>query len=357
MGPFRIFNGEVNNKATNAFGGVSSGIRDWDDVKYPHMLEINENLFEEYWSKNEIRLGDDLVQYKELTDKERYVYNVITGYLTALDSFATDFNFALGFVCTDSSIRSNIALINSFEVLHNTSYQYLTSTMLNIEQKKEAFNAPKNIPLLVERNNLVIEKIQKMTDMIFDYGSNKKELDDNLLEAIYEGILANLVLEGIYFTGAFVYFHSLARDNRMIGSNNMINLIKEDETQHSVFFGDLMKILMLENPHLNTQERHDKAVAYIKQCVEKEKEWAKFLFDGIETISLKEYNDYIEYLTNVVCRNSGIQEVYPENTEIKSKWILTYGSKKGDKNIATRQDFFQTNVIGYQHEDGDGFDL
>ena len=75
MGPFRIFNGEVNNKATNAFGGVSSGIRDWDDVKYPHMLEINENLFEEYWSKNEIRLGDDLVQYKELTDKERYVYN------------------------------------------------------------------------------------------------------------------------------------------------------------------------------------------------------------------------------------------------------------------------------------------
>lgn len=357
MGPFRIFNGEVNNKATKTFGGVSSGIRDWDDIKYPHMLEINENLFEEYWSKNEIRLGDDLVQYKDLTEKERYVYNVITGYLTALDSFATDFNFALGFVCTDSSIRSNIALINSFEVLHNTSYQYLTSTMLNIEQKKEAFNAPKNIPLLIERNNLVIEKIQKMTDMIFDYGSKRKELDDQLLEAIYEGILANLVLEGIYFTGAFVYFHSLARDNRMIGSNNMINLIKEDETQHSVFFGDLMKILMLENPSLNTQERHDKALEYIKICVEKEKEWAKFLFEEIETISIGEYNDYIEYLTNVVCRNAGIQEVYPENTEIKSKWILTYGSKKGDKNLATRQDFFQTNVIGYQHEDGDGFDL
>jgi Ribonucleotide reductase, beta subunit len=363
MGPFRIFNGEINNKATKAFGGESSGIRDWDDIKYPHMLEYNENMFEEYWSKNEIRLGEDLVQYKELTDKERFVYNVITGYLTALDSFATDFNFALGFICTDSSIRSNIALINSFEILHNTSYQYLTSTMLNFEQKREAFNAPKNIPLLVERNNMVIEKIQKMTDTIFYYVSNKKEFDDELAQIIFEGILANLVLEGIFFTGAFVYFHSLARDNKMIGSNNMINLIKEDETQHSVFYGDLMKIIMLENPNINTEENHNKAIEFIKACVEKEKEWAKFLFDGIETISIQEYNDYIEYLTNVVCRNSGIKEVYPDNKEIKSKWILTYGSKKGDKSvngempIATRQDFFQTNVIGYQHEDGNGFDL
>lgn len=358
---FRVFNGEVTNVATKAFFGEASGVLDWDDVRYPHMLEINKALFGEYWIEDEIRLGEDIRGYQQnMSDKEKYVYNVITGYLTALDSFATKFNFAIANVCSDPSILANIALVNSFEVLHNRAYQYLTSTMLNSDQKKEAFNAPKDIPMLRARNQLVVDKIQNMIDTIAEYVLGKCDDQDKVLEAIYDGILGNLLLEGLYFTGGFVYFHSLARDNRMLGSNNMINLIKADETQHSVFYGDVMKILMLENPHLNTTERHDKAIEFIKTCVNAEKEWAKFLFEEIDTISLKEYNDYIEYLANVICRNAGFKEVYPDNTELKSRWILTYGSKaKGveEDSIATRADFFQTNVINYGHEGGEGFDL
>lgn len=358
----RVFNGEVANKATRAFGGVSSGINDFDDCKFPHMLEINKQLFGEYWIEDEIRLGEDIKQYQQnMNEKERYVYNVITGYLTELDSFATKFNFVIGSICTDPSILSNIALINSFEILHNRSYQYLTSTMLNSEQKKVAFNAPKEIELLKERNQLVIDKIQHMINEVSKFALSDEEFSDRIADVLYEGIIGNLILEGLFFTGGFVYFHSLARDNRMLGSNNMINLIKQDETQHGVFYGDLMKILMLENPNINTPERHDKAVDYIRECVEKEKEWAEYLFNGIDTISIKEYNDYIEYLANVICRNAGLQEAYPDNLEIKSKWILTYGSKRrsdeDDSSIATRADFFQTNVINYGHEGGEGFDL
>jgi ribonucleoside-diphosphate reductase beta chain len=359
--PFRVFNGEIANVATKAFGGEASGILDYDDIKYPIMLDINKDLFGEYWIENEIRLGEDIRHYKQaLTENEQDVYNIITGSLTALDSFATKFNFALGSVCSDPSILANIAIINSFEVLHNRSYQYLSSTMLNSAQKKRAFNAPKEIPLLREKLDLVIIKIQKMIDTIAQYVLNGKEFDRVLLDAIYEGLLANLLLEGEFFTGGFVYFHSLAKSQRMIGSNNMINLIKEDETQHSAFYGNLMKILMLENPELNTQERHDNSIEFIKTCTEKEKEWGSYIFKEIDTISIKEYNDYVEYLANVICRNAGLKEVYPENTILKSKWILTYGSKKrgaDEDAIATKQDFFQTNVIDYGHEGGEGFDL
>jgi ribonucleoside-diphosphate reductase beta chain len=232
--------------------------------------------------------------------------------------------------------------------------------MLNSEQKKQAFNAPKEITLLRNKNNLVIEKIQKMIDEIATNVLSGKAFTDKLLDAIYEGILANLILEGVFFTSGFVYFHSLAKSQRMLGSNNMINLIKEDETQHNAFFGNLMKILLLENPQLNTQERHDKSIEFIKTCVEKEKEWGAFLFKEIDTISIKEYNDYVEYLGNVICRNAGLKEPYADNRELKSKWILTYGSKKRSEDedaIATKQDFFQTNVIDYGHEGGEGFDL
>lgn len=345
--PFRVFNGEVNNKATKVFGGEASGICDWDDIQYPVMLEMNKSMFGEYWIEDEIRLNDDLKDYRHrLKDRERYVYNVLTGMLTQLDSVANRFNFFLGYFCSDPSVAANIQLIASFEGLHDRSYQYMSSTMLNTEEKRLAFNAPKELKILRERNQIIFDLIQAYVDDPYD------------LNKMYEALIAYMVLEGLYFSGAFVYFHSLARTNRMIGSNNMINLIKEDETQHTVFFGALLRIIMLENPELNTQQRMDWTVNFIRQSVEREKEWAEFIFEGIDTLSVKEYKEYIEYLANVLCRNSGIVEVYPDSKELKSRWIIDYGSKKKkESGLAVRGDFFQTNVINYGHESGDGFDL
>jgi len=261
-------------------------------------------------------------------------------------------------------LRSVIALILSFEVLHNRSYQYLTSTMLNDLEKKEAFEKVRHLPLLVERNNLIIPKIDKMIKVFAEYILSSflgkpKEIDDSFLQTAFEGITAYQALEGLFFSGGFVYFHSLARDNKMIESNNMINLIKTDETQHNVFYGMLLQILMLEYPELNTKENMEFAVNFIREAVELEKEWANFIFANIDTLSIKEYHDYVEYLANVICRNAGIEEVYPENTELKSRWIITYGSKKRNSadQIVSRTDFLQGNAINYTHESGEDFDL
>ncbi|MFO1442979.1 ribonucleotide-diphosphate reductase subunit beta [Bacillus sp. Bva_UNVM-123] len=356
--PFRVFNGKVNNKSTRAFGGEASGICDWDDLKYPALLQINKEMFSEYWIEDEIRLGEDIKDYRQkLTDKERYAFNVVTGYLTQLDSIANRFNFLLGYLTTDPSIAGCVQLIASFEGLHNRSYQYLTSTMLNDTEKRQAFNAPKQLKTLMKRNQIIIDKIQALVDYVEDVLVGKaKEDESKFFKLLYEGLLAYIILEGLYFSGGFVYFHSLARDNKMIGSNNMINLIKKDETQHNVFYGLVMQILMLENPQLNNQENYDYAVNFIKECVDAEKEWANEIFSDIETMSIKEYTDYIEYLANVICRNAGLNDIYTDNKDIKSKWILNYGEKNGEHR-ATKADFFQTNVINYSHEGGEGFDL
>lgn len=362
MQPFKIFDSEKSNLPTRVIGGEASGVRDWDNIKYPTLLEISKNLFGEYWSEDEVKLGKDIQQYRNaLSDPERYVYNILTGMLNKLDSIASDFLFWLNSVVTDPSVRSVIALINSFEVLHNRSYQYLTSTMLNSTEKHQAFEEVKTIKVLLERDNIVIEKIQKFIDTAADYRSNNKEIDDYFIQTLFEALVAYQNLEGLFFTGGFVYFHSLARDQKMIQSNNMINLIKADETQHSEFFGMLNRIILAENPQLNTRENMDYAVNFIKKCVAKEKEWAKFIFKDIDLFNIKEYENYIEYLANVNARNAGIEEPFPENIEIKSRWIVTYGSKKRDgndsKQIVTRQDFLQGNAINYAHEGGEDFDL
>lgn len=339
---FRVFNGEATNKATKVFGGEASGICDWDDIRYPHMLTFYKELFGAYWIEDEFRLQDDFRQYRQnLNEEERYVYNVLTGMLTSLDSVANRFNFTLGHMTTDPSVAAVIQMIGAFEGLHARSYQYLTSTMLNSSEKKLAFNAPKEIDLLVKRNNYLFDKIQEFID------------DPENLEKQYHAILSNLMLEGLHFTSSFAYFNSLARSNRMIGTNNVISSIKFDETQHSVFYGELMQIIMKENPELNTEKNYKEAIQFIKDCAEREKEWGEFIFKNIDTLSISEYKDYVEYLSNVICRNAGIEEVYPDNKTLKSPWILKYG-EKGNK---VRQDFFQSNNNTYAHESGDGFDL
>ena len=362
---FRVYDGKSNNKATKSFFGKASGIRDYDDIKYPAMLQYSKDFFAEYWVEDEVKLGVDVGEYRDkLTDRERYVYNIQTGSLNWLDSIATDFNTVLYFLCTEPSIRSCLSLITSFEQLHNRSYQYLTSTMLNQQEKEQAFKETRELEVLVKRNMHLIKPIEKMINTVktklCEEVTGKTISEEDVMQDVFKGLIAYLNLEGLYFSGGFVYFHSLARDQKMMGSNNMITLIKTDENQHSEFYGLLLQIIMSEFTYLNTKENLEYAMSFIKEAVKLEKEWSEFIFEGITTLSIKEYHNYVEYLSNLICRNAGLPEPYPENNELKSKWISTYGSKKRngvENEVVTRTDFLQSDAINYQHEGGEDFDL
>lgn len=361
MKPFKIYQSDKSNLPTRIIGGDASGIRDWDNLKYPTMVDIRSNLWEENWNEHEIKLGKDMEQYKTLSDREKYVFNTLTGMLNELDSSATDFLSYLFMITTDPSVRSIVALILGFETLHNASYQYLTSSMLNGQEKHQAFEEVKQIEVLNERNAFLYDKINTAINAIRKYVVNDEKDTEEFIQTIFEGVLAYQCLEGLHFSGGFVYFHALARSQKMIGSNNMIMLIKADEQQHSEFFGTFIRMLMAENPFLNTQQNMEYATNFIREAVENEKKWANFIFDGLDILNIKEYEDYVEYLANLISRNAGIQEPFPNNVELKSRWIVTYGSKKRDgkdsKQIVTRSSFLEGNTINYTHEDGGDFDL
>ena len=201
MTAFRIYNGEARNVSDKLFFGEDSGIRDWDDIKYPVMLDMNREMANEFWVEDEIKLGKDIEEYRtKLSEAERHAYKMQTGALNWLDSIATDFNMLLAFMTTDSSIRSNIALINFFEVLHNRSYQYLTSSVLNGQEKKQTFEDVRKVPELVHRNELILKPIEKMKEGMRKHiasdllPESQRISQDELLQLIYEGIIAYMCL-------------------------------------------------------------------------------------------------------------------------------------------------------------------
>lgn len=362
--PFRMYNPDEPNHPTKIFGGKASNIRNWDDIKYPIFHEYQERLFGEFWIPQEVSMVKDRDQYKNLTKDEQRVYKYNSGMLNWLDSMASDVVTMLFMSTTDPSLRSLLTLIASFETMHNVSYEFMTASVLNNAEKEQAFQEVREIKELQVRNDHIITKLDNMTVTLSNYlvrcalEDKQSEMTEDELQVIFEGIVAYQILEGLYFSGGFVYFHSLARDNKMIESNNIINLIKADENQHSEIFGTLIQILMQENPHLNTQENLDNTMEYIKKAVDLEKEFTALLYEDIDILPVSEYHDYAEYLSNLICRNAGLPEPYPNNAELKSSWIVTYGSKKSNGvEIAPKADFLQGNAINYRHEDGGDFDL
>ncbi|AEW47443.1 ribonucleoside-diphosphate reductase [Bacillus phage B4] len=359
--PFRIYNAMHPNRATKLFGGVASGIRNWDDQLVDTWLDYQKALFAEYWVPEEVRMGKDIEQYKqELTPAERVAYERVSGALNWLDSMASDIVTMLFMSTSDPALRTLLTIIASFETMHNVSYEHMTSTVIGFEEKQKEFAKVRELPLLAKRNDFILKELEEMVDMLrgkLVQGGTITFTEDEIT-ILFKGLVAYQILEGEYFSGGFVYFHSLARDNKMIESNNLINLIKADENQHSEIFGLIIKVLVTENPHLNNPELMDWAMNYIRKAVELEKEWTAWLYQDIDTLSVAEYHDYAEYLANLICRNAGLKEPFPSNTELKSKWIVTYGSKsKGSGEIAPKSDFLQGNAINYKHEDGDDFDL
>lgn len=362
--PFRMYSPEEPNHPTRIFGGEASGIRSWDDVKYPIFLEYQKKMFGEFWIPEEVSMSKDIEQYEtRLTEAEKKVYQYNSGMLNWLDSMASDVVTMLFLSTTDPSLRSLLTLVASFETMHNISYEHITASVLTSTEKKNAFEEVRENPQLQKRNQHIIEKLDRMSVAISDYlvdntKSDSTEMSEETLQIIFEGIVAYQILEGLYFSGGFVYFHSLARDNKMLESNDVIAMIRADENFHSELFGTLIQIMMQENSFLNTEENLEYVMNYIKEAVELEKEWASWLYQGIDTLTIPEYHNYVEYLANLICRNAGMSEPYPNNGELKSKWIITYGSKKsGDSEVAVKADFLQGNAINYKHEDGGDFDL
>lgn len=362
--PFRVYNPEAPNNPTMIFGGVASGIRSWGDLKYPIFYDYKKKLFREYWIPEEVPMGGDRSDFREkMNEAEQKVYLYSTGTLNWLDSIASDIVTMLFMCSTDPSLRSVLSLIASFETMHNESYEYIASSVLTEVEKQQAFNNVRKEPLLVARNTHIIDKLQKMVDALSDYlvernQTGNDKMSDKTLQTIFEGILAYQVLEGQYFAGGFIYFHSLARDNKMLASNGIINLIKADENFHSEVFGTVLQVFMAENPQLNTKENLDYAINFIKEGVRLEKEWSEYLYEDTDTLSVDEYHNYTEYLANLICRNGGMEEPFPENSELKAKWVLTYGSKeKGEGAIAATADFLQATNINYNGNAMSNFDL
>ncbi|MRG87565.1 ribonucleotide-diphosphate reductase subunit beta [Salinibacillus xinjiangensis] len=336
----KLLNPAFPNKSTGIINGRASGILNWNHIAYPQMYQLYQTLLANFWKAQEINMQDDIKQWDQLSAHEKDVFLRINTQLASLDSLQTPTMTQVMDYVTDPSFKAIFAVVSQQEAVHNESYSYILSSLIPLSEQKERFNEAKDDPIVRKRNQFILNTYEK-------FRANPTP------QHLFELGIQSINLEGIFFYAGFAFFYHLARQQKMVKTSTMISYIQRDEMQHAYFITQFVRILLTENPELNTEDNIQYVYDSIDRAVQLEKEWAHFILKDIDGIDLTEFEDYLEYLANKRFRQLGLENVYVER-ENPMPWIHVFSDEMMNE---TKSDFFEQKSRTYTKvSEENGFD-
>ncbi|YCA44944.1 ribonucleotide-diphosphate reductase subunit beta [Bacillus sp. JZ8] len=335
-----IMDRQAPNRSTSIINGESSNVLNWDDVRFSWAYPKYKKMLANFWTPFEINMSHDIKQFPQLTEKEQDSFLKIIGLLALLDSIQTDYAGKVADYLTDSSLNALMIMLAQQEVIHNHSYSYVLSSIVNKSKQDEVFNYWREEPTLVERNEFV-------TNGYKDFAENPS------VETLLKSLVYDVILEGLFFYSGFAFFYHLARNRKMVATSTMINYINRDEQIHVDLFVKIFKEILVEYPEYNTKELHQFINETLKRAVELEVSWAETVIgDEIEGLVLQEVEDYIKFYANVRANQLGADRPYEVYRQNPLRWIKAYETVDLGKT-----DFFEQKSRQYaKTTDANGFD-
>ncbi|WP_316572422.1 ribonucleotide-diphosphate reductase subunit beta [Neobacillus sp. YIM B06451] len=335
-----LLNHDEPNRSTGIINGQSSGLLNWNDIAYPQMYDLYQTLLSNFWKAQEINMQDDIKQWDSLSAVEKDIFLRVNTQLASLDSLQTPTMSQVMDYVTDSSFKAIFAVISQQEAVHNESYSYVLSSLVPLSEQNKRFNEAKADPIVQKRNKLILDAYEKFRQTpspqhLFELGVN------------------SIILEGIYFYAGFAFFYNLARQQKMLKTSTMISYIQRDEMQHAYFISQFIRILLAENPSLNTEKNIQYIYEAIGKAVDLENEWAAEILKEIDGINLAEFKGYVEYLANKRLRQLGLKNLY-DDRDNPMPWIQVFSDEMINE---TKSDFFEQKSRTYTKvTQSNGFD-
>lgn len=312
-------------------GGDDDGLMCISPLKHKWARDFWKQMQKNNWFPHEADLSRDVPQYKTvLTDAERRGYDRALAFLSNLDGIQfNNLMFNIGNYITSPEVKMCISRQAYEEANHVDSYATLIEAVSADPQ--EIYMTYERDPQLAEKNALILAQSQILRD---DYTPRNFAL----------AVVANVVLEGIYFYSGFLMFYTLARGGKMQGSADMIRFIQRDEEVHMNFFLKIFETLKIENPEIF----HDPAfyadcIALIKNAVALETMWGKHIISGgILGLSDAIIEQYVQWLANDRAVRLGMSPIYPGITN-PVPWVIEFSQPNRQE-----VNFFEGKVSDYQ---------
>ena len=327
-----LFNefGDTETSKKRMINGNTTNLNDFNNMKYSWVSDWYRQGMNNFWIPEEINLAQDLKDYKKLTEEERTAYDKILSFLIFLDSIQTANLSNINNYITASEVNLCLTIQAFQEAVHSQSYSYMLDTICSPEKRNEILYQWKDDKILLERNKFIGDQYNTFLN---------EPTKHNLLRTI----MANYILEGVYFYSGFMFFYNLERNGKMPGSAQEIRYINRDENTHLWLFRSIIRELQKEEPELFTEEIKEELREMIKTGVRNEIAWGEYVIgDNIQGINKKLINDYIKYLGNMRASSIGLGKLYEGYDKNPAEWV----DRQADAN-SVMTDFFEAKSTAY----------
>lgn len=218
------------------------------------------------------------------------------------------------------------------EAVHSQSYSYMLDSICSPQERTDILYQWKDDERLLNRNKFI-------GDLYNDFQTHRDG------RHLMKTMMANYILEGIYFYSGFMFFYNLGRMGKMPGSVQEIRYINRDENTHLWLFRSMILELQKEEPQLFTEELIEEYKDMLRHGVEEEIRWGEYVIGNhIEGLTMEMVSDYIHYLGNLRSNSLGFGSLYDgfENEPKSMEWVSMYANAN-----LIKTDFFEARSSAY----------
>lgn len=310
--------------------GSSTNIFNLNNVKYQWANHLYRTMMGNFWIPEKIDLTQDKNDYENLTDYEKMAYDGILSFLIFLDSIQTNNIPNISDYITAPEINLVLSVQTFQEAVHSQSYQYIIESILPKNIRNSIYDKWREDKILFERNKYIAEIYQNFLQI---------QSDENFAKAM----IADYLLESLYFYNGFNFFYLLASRNRMMGTSDIIRLINRDELSHVVLFQQMIKEIRNENPKF-----FDEKMIYemFNRAVEQEIKWTNHIIGNqILGITTETTEKYTKWLANERLKGIGLRPLYDGFEKNPYRHLERFADTEGEGNV--KANFFEGTVTSY----------
>ena len=329
-----LFNpdGDIDLRKRQMVGGNTTNLNDFNNMKYQWVSGWYRQAMNNFWIPEEINLNQDIKDYPHLDKDERTAYDKILSFLVFLDSIQTANLPNVSEYITANEINLCLNIQTFQEAVHSQSYSYMLDTICSQEERNDVLYQWKTDQHLLKRNSFI-------GDCYNDFQLNKDMFH------FMKVLIANYILEGIYFYSGFMFFYNLSRNGKMPGSAQEIRYINRDENTHLWLFKNIILELQKEVPDMFTPDKVKVYQDMMREGVRQEIAWGKYVIGNkLQGLTEKMVEDYILYLGNLRSTALGFSPLYDgyEEEPADMAWVSAYANAN-----MVKTDFFEARSTAY----------
>ena len=194
--------GDISLDKRKMVGGNTTNLNDFNNIKYSWVSDWYRQAMNNFWIPEEINMNTDVHDYRLLDKYEKSAYDKVLSFLIFLDSVQTANLPNISDYITANEVNLCLTIQAYQEAIHSQSYGYMLDTICSPDERTEILYQWKDDELLLKRNKYI--------------GNLYNEFqEDPNLKSLVKTMVANYILEGVYFYSGFMFFYNLGRNNKI----------------------------------------------------------------------------------------------------------------------------------------------